>query len=164
MTTTKHILTFLLCLFCISCTTMTKNSNPGPTNPAAEERAERNGPSAQYQLAMDYQKGTNGTPQNYSRALFWFNQAAQAGNAEAQDELGNIYAKGKIVTRNYQTALYWYQKSAAQNLASGQYHLGTMYQKGRGTAQNSAQAKYWFDRAIGQGYDPNNKKPASFWR
>ena len=48
---------------------------------------------------------------DYSQALRLFKPLAQQGNAEAQNSLGVMYAKGQGVAQDYQQALAWYKKS-----------------------------------------------------
>ena len=49
---------------------------------------------------------------DYSQALRLFKPLAQQGNAEAQNSLGVMYAKGQGVAQDYQQALAWYKKAA----------------------------------------------------
>ena len=51
-------------------------------------------------------------------------KAAEAGDAEAQVELGGIYVEGKVVKRDFKEAVKWFKKSADQGYFYGQYNLG----------------------------------------
>ena len=53
--------------------------------------------------------------QDYNKAFYWYNKAAENGNAEAQFYLGYYYAKGLSVTKDMQKAHYWMQKAADQD-------------------------------------------------
>ena len=44
----------------------------------------------------------------------WYRKAADQGHADAQCNLGLMYAKGEGVARSLETALVWFQKAAAQ--------------------------------------------------
>ena len=46
--------------------------------------------NAQLQLGVIYEHG-RGTPQNYTKAISWYQKAAEQGNALAQYNLGTIY-------------------------------------------------------------------------
>jgi len=56
---------------------------------------------------------------------------AEAGDAEAQTDLGFMYANGLGVPQDYTEALKWYRKAVAQGYALGQNNLGVMYAEGR---------------------------------
>jgi hypothetical protein len=56
-------------------------------------------------------------PQDYSAALKWYRLAADQGLAEAQNNLGALYARGQGVSRDDQEALKWYRISAGQGFA-----------------------------------------------
>ncbi len=47
-------------------------------------------------------------------SLFWFRKAADQGNAEAQNNIGALYAKGEGVAHEYAQALSWFHIAAAQ--------------------------------------------------
>ena len=51
-------------------------------------------------------------------------KAAEAGDAEAQVELGGIYVEGKVVERDFKEAAKWFKKSSDQGYFYGQYNLG----------------------------------------
>ena len=72
---------------------------------------------------------------------------AEAGDAEAQFNLGLMYYNGEGVTQDYKQAVYWYSKSAEQGDADGQLMLGAMYRDGRGVTQDYVQAHKWFNIA-----------------
>ena len=55
-----------------------------------------------------------GVAQNYQQALAWYQKAANQGFADAQNNLGVMYANGKGVAKDYQQAKAWWQKVLAQ--------------------------------------------------
>lgn len=73
--------------------------------------------------------------------------AAANGNAEAQFEVANRYAKGHGVKRDYEKAWRWYHHAAAQSFAPAQYMLAALYERGLGTKRDLEQAKAWYERA-----------------
>ena len=77
---------------------------------------------------------------------------AERGDAEAQFELGNVYASGDGVPQNDTEAVRWYRRSAMQSFALAQAGLGHMYFSGRGVPQNDDEAARWYRRAAEQDY------------
>lgn len=70
--------------------------------------------------------------------------AAEAGDAVAQCNLGNLYSTGTGVKRDYVEALKWYHASAEQGDDIAQVNLGVMYEQGQGTPQDYGLAKDYF--------------------
>jgi uncharacterized protein len=69
----------------------------------------------------------DGVPQNYEQAAAWYRKAAEQGLADAQNNLGSMYAKGQGVPQDYEQSIAWYRKAADQGLAAAQYNLGFRY-------------------------------------
>lgn len=80
-------------------------------------------------------------------------EKAEAGDAEAQVELGNKYHKGLGVEQNYNLAVEWCRRAAEQGNPRGQNAMGVMYQNGDGVEQNHREAIIWFRKAAEHGYD-----------
>ena len=76
---------------------------------------------------------------------------AEAGDAVAQYNLGEMYYEGEGVPKDAAKALEWYQKAAAQGLAKAQYNLGEMYYEGEGVPRDAAKAVGWLQKAAAQG-------------
>lgn len=74
------------------------------------------------------------------------------GNAQAQNALATMYAKGQGVARDYSQAHIWYQKAAEQGHGDAQFNLGDMYHKGEGVSQDYTQAIDWYRKAVEQGH------------
>ena len=79
-------------------------------------------------------------------------ELAEAGNAEAENELGERYEDGRGVGRDYTVAVSWYRQSANQRYARGQNNLGRMFGLGRGVSQSDAEAARWYRLSAEQGY------------
>ena len=73
-------------------------------------------------------------------------QAAQ-GNAEAQFDLGELYADGVGVQQDYVVARQWWEKSAAQGFARSQFKLGWLYSEGVGVPQDHELARQWWEKS-----------------
>ncbi|MEO2138918.1 MAG: tetratricopeptide repeat protein [Thermoleophilia bacterium] len=73
---------------------------------------------------------------------------AEAGDAEAQLNLGFRYAAGLGThPQDHAEAVRWYRLAADQGNASAQYSLGFMYAMARGVPQDYVQAHMWFNLA-----------------
>ena len=56
-----------------------------------------------------------GVPQDDAEAVRWYQLAADQGLAEAQGNIGNMYAGGKGVLQDYVLAHMWANLAAAQS-------------------------------------------------
>ncbi|MEJ0100205.1 MAG: caspase family protein [Pseudomonadota bacterium] len=73
-------------------------------------------------------------------ALTVWQGAADGGDAEAQNNVGEIYERGMGVEPNYQAAALWYQKAADQGYSRAQFNLGTLYEQGLGVTADKLHA------------------------
>jgi uncharacterized protein len=81
--------------------------------------------------------------------------AAVRGDAESQNALGVMYAKGIGVMRNFVRAQYWFQKAADQRYGAALYHLGVLYKVGpEGINQNLSRANDCFTASALAGFRP----------
>jgi len=55
-----------------------------------------------------------GVSQDYAEALKWYRDAADQGDAAAQDNLGVMYASGKGVAQDYVEAHKWFDLAASR--------------------------------------------------
>lgn len=72
---------------------------------------------------------------------------ANQGNAEAQNGLGELYAKGKGMPQDYAQARTWYEKAAAQGHPHAQNNLAELYFAGLGGPQDLVRAYMWVNLA-----------------
>lgn len=87
----------------------------------------------------------------YHLALQLWQPAAEAGDAQAMNNLGVLYDKGLGVEPDVGRALYWYAKSAEAGHPSGMCNFGRMLEQGRGIPQDVEEAARWFDLAARKG-------------
>jgi len=80
-----------------------------------------------------------------------YRKAAEQGDANAQNNVGAMYANGKGVPQDYAQAMRWYRKATEQGDAAAEYGVGRMYANGNGVPQDYAQAIGWFRKAAEQG-------------
>lgn len=64
------------------------------------------------------------------KSSYWYLQAAQNGDSDAQCQLGINYIYGFGVRQNFNKAIYWIKKSADNNNSEAQYELGDLYLNG----------------------------------
>jgi TPR repeat protein len=77
------------------------------------------------------------------KALHYLQQAAQAGDPEAQYNLALMYRSGKGTARNLERAFEWLCQAAEQGVASAQSKLGVAYGAGEGVAADPIEAHKW---------------------
>ncbi len=118
-------------------------------------------------------------PKDEAEAVRWYRKAAEQGYAQAQFNLGVVYANGRGVAKDEAEAVRWYRKAAEQGLAMAQYNLGVAYPKAtvfrrmksdavgwdhKAAEQGLAQAEFQLGLAyeLGEGV-PKNQAEAYFW-
>ena len=106
----------------------------------------KNDTRSQFNLGVMYENGL-GVAQNYSKALYWYQQASNNGLAAAQYNLGVMYSQAE----DNNQAIYWYEKAAKQGYAQAQLNLGIMYSQGIGVILDESKAVYWYQKAADQG-------------
>lgn len=72
---------------------------------------------------------------------------AQAGDPEAQHDLGLRYAGGRGVPKDPERAVGWYRAAAEQGYGPAQSSLALAYYRGTGVARDRAKAADWYRRA-----------------
>jgi TPR repeat protein len=77
---------------------------------------------------------------------------AEAGDASAQNRLGEMYEFGYGQERDPNLAYSWYQRAAEQKLVVAQHNLGRCYNFGTGVEQNFTEAELWYREAAQQGH------------
>ena len=93
------------------------------------KRAELNDPIAMCNLGVCYRDGSDGYPQDYSKALELWHRAGELGHAEAYGNIGYAYGIGRGVEIDKKKAKHYYELAAMEscfkarnNLASLEYH------------------------------------------
>src|ERR1700730_17310118 len=89
-----------------------------------------------------------GVAQDQKQAAYWYQLAAEKGHAEAQFNLGRLYATGKGVAHDEEQAARWTLASASQGYAPAQARLGTRYATGSGMAEDDRRAYFWLTLAF----------------
>ena len=99
---------------------------------------------------------------DYIAAMKEWQPKAEAGDAEAQFRIGQMYAFGHGFKQNIKEAFNWYKKSAEQGYAQGRTALALVYLWGNdyigGKEADFAEAQIWLEKAAAQD-DP----AAQYW-
>lgn len=92
-------------------------------------------------LGGDFQKGRYAYDSgDYETALAEWQPLADAGDANGQFGLGQMYGNGFGVDMDDDLAIKWYGLAAEQGHAQAQCNLAVMYQNGWGVPQSDAEA------------------------
>jgi hypothetical protein len=73
---------------------------------------------------------------------------ADAGNAEAQDDIGQLF----LMSEKNQAAVYWFQQAAQQNNADAMQWLGHCYVNGKGVPKDENLGMMWIAKAAALGH------------
>lgn len=119
-----------------------------------QDAAARGNAKAAYQLGIMYANGDEVELQ-YSRAVEYISQAAEAGLVEAMSTLAWLFANGLGVQQDDEKTRYWYFKAAEHGEPKDQYMIATMYRFAQFGAQRDHQkALEWYYKAADQGFPP----------
>ena len=77
--------------------------------------------------------------------------SAEAGDASAQRNLGNMYANGEGLPQDYAEAFKWTRKAAEQGYAEAQFKLALCYGVGEGVPQDYFSTYVWSNLAASSG-------------
>lgn len=101
-----------------------------------------------------YERGGNGVPQDYEKALFYYQRSIEnVGAVEGYLALGRLFYFGKGVEQNYRKAYEYYSIVDADTENAVAYlMLGRLYHKGHGVKQNLDKAREYYEKAITKGY------------
>ena len=105
-----------------------------------------------------YQEG------NYEKAVQEYLKGVKLNDAKAQNNLGNMYERGRGVKQDKKKAAHFYRLAAEQNHAPAQYNLGVMLYTGMGIAKDIPQAHMWMRIAISNGFDGAIEPSANAYR
>ncbi|KAG0256376.1 hypothetical protein DFQ27_005762 [Actinomortierella ambigua] len=117
------------------------------------QKAEQGDPIAQFQIGKLYETGSEHVVQDVQLAFQWYLKAAEHGQRDAQNSVGDAYYHGRGTEQNQQKAVEWFTKSANNGSACGQYSLGWLYNTGRGVNRDVLKARELWTNAASQGHD-----------
>ncbi len=103
---------------------------------------------------MLYLDGEGGVAQDSAQALALYRLAATQNFDEAQNNLGYMYYKGRVVAQDYAEALRLHQLAVAQGHPTALSNAARCHELGRGVRKkNKAEAIRWYKRAQTAGHD-----------
>ena len=107
-----------------------------------------------YLLGNHYYFGTSYYPKSPQKAVKYWQDAAQLGNAKAQCELGTLYYNGECgLQKSAQLAVHWWKQAAEQGFAKAQFNLGAHYFRNmKKNKANKELSKQWLTQAAEQGH------------
>jgi len=88
------------------------------------KRVELNDPIAIHNIGTCHILGSNGFPQDYTKALKLYHRAAELGNAEAYNSIGYAYDYGEGVDQDEKKATHFYELAAMRGNVEGRHNLG----------------------------------------
>lgn len=121
-----------------------------PTFEQAWQAAQNGDANAYYWLGCFYYQG-EGTKQNYTEALKYFQKAANNGDAYSYAWIAKIYYYGNGCAQNYEEAFKWFLKAANAGQTVVYGWLGSVYYEGKGCNKNYGEAIKWFKKAAENG-------------
>ncbi len=122
-------------------------SLPEAIGPIGLRRAAVSGDAtAQFEIASRYTTGKL-VPQNFGKAIIWYQKAAARGLAPAQYRLGTFYEKGRGVAKDKTAARIWYERAAAKGNLKATHNLAVIYADGSKGKPDFAKAGLWFRKA-----------------
>jgi TPR repeat protein len=84
--------------------------------------------------------------------IAFLQREANAGNLEAQYQLGRMYDIGDKLERDPQKAITWYTSAANQGYDEAQYRLALIYLYGMGTTRNTSKGEALLTQAAKQNH------------
>jgi uncharacterized protein len=116
-----------------------------PQHLALLQKAKNGDPNASFRLGLLYSQ--EGRLNDQAAALFWFMEAAERGNANAQLLLALAYLNAAGVKKNNLAAAFWCQKAAWSGNMDAQLLFSLLYQNGEGVKKNPHLALFWYQQS-----------------
>lgn len=98
-----------------------------------------------YSVFADVEKGRQLMEQSrFDEAMQEFLPAAHAGNADAEELIGVMYAMGLGVKRDDRRAFEWYLRASMKAHPGAQSGIAWYYEIGRGVSKDLVRAYMWY--------------------
>lgn len=103
-------------------------------------------PNCCYRLGRSFEFGELNKTKTWKEALWWYKNAADLGQVDAQMALSTFYITGieRVLDINYEEAYLWTLKAAVAGHAGAAYSLGGYIEKGIGIKKDTAHALWWY--------------------
>lgn len=119
----------------------------GAARQHAETAAKANNGAALLMLGQIAEIGYSAQPQNFTKAMEYYEKAFLAGSYDAAYHIGYLYFHGLGVVKNINLAFDWCKIAATYYYIPAMKELSQMYKNGLGTPKEPDLAKYWWDQA-----------------
>lgn len=123
------------------------------------EAAENGYNAAQGLVAACYldSEEITGIPNDFKKGIKWLEKAAENGDDNSQNELGDAFYYGKYtIEKDYEEAFNWYKKASEQENEYGLWNLGKMYYDGVYVNRDYEEAKRLIKKAAELGHSLAN--------
>ena len=108
---------------CPFCRTPNSSSDEETTE-REKKRMDLNDPIAIYNNGCNYEKGTDGFPQDYVKALELWHRAGELGDTASYDNIGFAYDNGQGVEVDEKKAVYYYELAAMGGDVHARHNVG----------------------------------------
>ena len=132
-------------------TLLTNGSGVAKDEAQARQWLERAAAAGNPRAAVDLANTAGGMPSDPGEARALLEKAAAANSAEAQFQLGVMYAEGTGGPQDDAAARAMFEKAAAQGHAQALDWMGAFTLSGRGGPQNTEAAKAYYEKAAALG-------------
>ena len=108
---------------------------------------------AQFELGLLYLFGDflSHVTADPTLGMEWLRKSAAQHDPQAQNLIGWLYFRGKVLANDKTEAVKWFRKAAEQGDAYAQSNLGFCFHKGEGVAKDPSEAVKWLRLAAKQG-------------
>jgi TPR repeat protein len=106
-------------------------------------------------LGIAYETGS-GISLDFVKARYWYLQAAEGGDRDAQNSLGHLLYVGLGGGRDRQQALQWFQSAADRGDPHAALNLGIVLSDPEGSESDRVAAVTWLEIARQRGLDPGS--------
>ncbi len=90
---------------------------------------------------------------NYSKAVFWYEKAANNNDTVSMNRLASIYLEGKPSQKDIDSAIELLKEAAELGNSAAMNNLGLIYRDDIYKRQDLGKAKKWLQKAIDKGND-----------
>ena len=104
---------------------------------------------AQFRLGKVYEFGNKNVnvEKDISKAIEWYEKAAENGYAQAQYYLASSYEHNRLGGFRYERAMMWYEKAAQQGFTDAQFRLAFYLEHGKIIEKDLTAAIGWYEKA-----------------
>lgn len=99
-------------------------------------------------LGAQYYDGSRGFEQDFSKAVYYYNLAAENGSRQAQENLGYCCYYGRNMPVDYEKAFHYFALGAFDGHLISLYKIGDMYAAGYYVKKNEKEAFHIYERCI----------------